>query len=163
MRSSSFEPVGSVSSAASIISSSEASALPFSRIRSAARRAYLVRDGELVPFPSGLVMGVPRGVRQAVGASAVTGMGAALRAAFEPFIPGRVPDGPVAAVTSRRLGSMWAKRLVFPLVEGVYGAPAEELGIGAALPQFAGRRSMIGAAKRITNATRAAVLSIEGG
>ena len=128
-----------------------------------ARRAYLVRGGALVPFPPGLVMGIPRGIRSALRATPGTGLRAAVRAAWEPVIPGGVHDEPVSELAARRLGPTWARRLVVPLVEGVYGAPGDRLGARAALPQFAGRGSLVRTAKRQPTLTRAAFLSIRGG
>src|SRR5205807_7189648 len=95
----------------------------------AGMRAYLLIDDELRPFPSGTVMGVPRGPVMALAAirSGVIGLGAAVRAAIEPLLPGTIGDESVSAVTRRRLGTRWSERLVEPLAEGVYGAPAGQL------------------------------------
>ena len=130
-----------------------------------AERAYVLSERVLRPFPAGLVMGVPRGPAHAFRAvrSGLVGIGAALRASVEPLVPGGVPDGDVGGVVGRRLGPRWARRLVLPLVEGVFGAPADGLGMHAALPQFAGSRSLVLAARRQPRPGGHPFLSVRGG
>ena len=130
-----------------------------------ARRAYLLSGGELRPFPPGLVMGIPRGPSGMAGAvrSGIVGPEAAARAAREPFVGGGVDAGTAAAELRRRLGPGWSTRLVEPLLEGVFGAPAEELGMREVLPAFAGERSLVLAARRMPAARGPAFLSIRGG
>src|SRR5207302_1573995 len=116
----------------------------------AARRAYLFVDGALRPLPAGTVMGVPRGPATALRAvrSGIVGPLGAGRATIEPLLPGRTGEGPVAWTLRRRLGSRWSSRLVEPLVAGVYGASADQLGMAATLPAFHGSRSVMLAARR---------------
>jgi oxygen-dependent protoporphyrinogen oxidase len=132
---------------------------------STARRAYLLIGGELRPFPPGLVMGIPRGTGGIVRAvrSGIVGPRSAARALMEPFVPGRIKDRPVSRVLRRHLGSGWSERMVEPLLEGVYGAPADQLGMRSALPQFAGGRSLILAARRLPAPLDPSFLSIRGG
>src|SRR5919198_662846 len=130
-----------------------------------AGRAFVVSDRVLRPVPAGLVMGVPRGRLGALKATrwGVVGIGAALRAYVEPLLPGGVPDESVAQVVVRRLGREWARKLVLPLVEGVFGTSADNLGMHAALPQFAGSRSLMLAARRESESTGNPFLSVRGG
>src|SRR5205814_3504683 len=108
--------------------------------------------------------------------SGLVGVAAALRASAEPLLPGRAlrtardwlvslpPVEPSAArVPRRRLGRTWSSRLVEPLLEGIYGVPATELGFAAALPQFAGARTLVGAARRVPVSNDPAFLSVRGG
>ena len=130
-----------------------------------ARRAYLLTGGDLRPFPQGLVMGIPRdaaGIGRAV-RSGIVGPEAAARAAGEPLVGGGVRDGALAAELRRRLGEGWSTRLVEPLLEGVYGAPSEELGMREVLPAFAGQRSLIRAARKLPRPPDPPFLSIDGG
>jgi oxygen-dependent protoporphyrinogen oxidase len=131
----------------------------------ATSRASLLVDGELRPFPTGLVMGVPRGMRTALRAARTrtVSTGAALRAGVERLLPGSFRDEPVASLARRRLGTAWSSRLVEPLVEGVFGAPADRLGSEATLPAFAGARSLVAAARRTPPPSDPAFLSIRGG
>ena len=141
-------------------------------------RAFLLLDGDLRPFPPGLVMGVPRGPTGVMGAvrSGIVGAASAARVAVEPMLPGRWiraaidklleetdRDESAARVVRRRLGRSWSSRVVEPLLEGVYGAPAEQLGVRATLPQFALARSLVLAARRTPPAQEPMFLSIRGG
>ncbi|MFN2545242.1 MAG: NAD(P)/FAD-dependent oxidoreductase [Actinomycetota bacterium] len=129
------------------------------------RRAFVLRDGVLRTFPAGLAMGVHRGPASLAAAvrSGVVGPLGALRAAIEPILPGGVPDAPVAKVTRRRLGRAWSTGIVEPLVEGVYGARADALGMAAAFPAFAGASSLTAAARRIPRPREPVFLSVQGG
>lgn len=113
-------------------------------------RAFILLDGRLRPIPSGTVMGVPTGagpLAAAVRAGIVDAAGAA-RAGTEPFRPGSASgDRSVADVCRERLGEALSRRLVEPLVEGVYGASAERLSMRACLPAFEGARSIVRAAR----------------
>ncbi len=111
-----------------------------------ASRTYLLLGGELRPLPRGLAMGVPTGVLPLLGAvrGGIIGPLAAARAGIEPLIPrGAAPDPTVAEVTERRLGRQVARRLVAPLVSGIFGAPADEVSMAAAFPAFAEQRSLV--------------------
>ncbi len=111
-----------------------------------ASRTYLLLGGELRPLPRGLAMGVPTGVLPLLGAvrDGLIGPVAAARAGIEPLIPrGSAADPTVAEVTERRLGRQLARRLVAPLVSGIFGAPADEVSMAAAFPAFAEQRSLV--------------------
>jgi oxygen-dependent protoporphyrinogen oxidase len=111
------------------------------------RRAFLLRGGELHPFPEGLVMGVPTtfGSARRAARAGMLSWGGAMRAALEPLVPGRPigePDEPAATVMRRRLGREAAVRLVEPILRGVFGAPGSEVGVRSALPRAVGHRSL---------------------
>jgi len=128
-------------------------------------RAHLLLGGRLRPIPSGTVMGVPAGPGSLLAAvrSGVLGLGGAARALLEPALPGRPDPGASAGdVACARLGRQVADRLVGPLLGGVYGAPAGELGLDA-IPQLANGRSLMLAARRARRAGRAEFRTIRGG
>ncbi len=133
------------------------------------RRAFLLRGGTLHPFPPGLVMGVPTSwgsARRAVRAGLLSG-GGGLRAAIEPWLPGRPighPDEPAATVVRRRLGDEAATRLVEPLLRGVFGAPGSEVGVRSALPRAVGHRSLARALRTpATSGDQSPFLALRGG
>jgi oxygen-dependent protoporphyrinogen oxidase len=131
-----------------------------------ADRAYLRVDGRLRRLPRGLALGVPTGPAALIGAmsSGILGPGAALRAALEPLLPReRSRDRPTSEVARRRLGRRAADRLVGPLVEAVYGAPAGEVSFDAGFPAFRGRRSLVVAMARRRRPDGPAFLSLRGG
>jgi len=130
-----------------------------------ARRAYLLQRGELRPFPSGLVMGIPRGLAGIAGGvrSGMVSPRAGVRAAIEPLLPGGVVEGAASEVLRRRLGCGWSANLVEPVLEGVYGATAAGLGMREVLPAFAGHRSLVRAARRLPSPPDPPFLSIVGG
>ena len=130
-----------------------------------ARRVYLLQRGDLHPVPSGIVMGIPRGVAGVARAvrNGIVSPAAAARAAIEPLIPGPPGDGAASGVLRRRLGPGWSTNLVEPLLEGVYGAPADELGMRGVLPAFADGRSLVRTARRLPQPPNPPFLSIDGG
>ena len=132
----------------------------------AARRTYLLLGGTLRPLPEGLAMGVPLGLGSLVAAvrTGILGPGAAARAAVEPLLPRTTQRHlDVAGVAARRLGRKAASHLVSPLVLGVFGAPADEVGLTEALPWASGSRSLTLAASRRPGGGRPEFLSIRGG
>lgn len=111
-----------------------------------AGRAYLWLRGRLRLLPRGLALGVPTSPLSLLGAvrSGIVGPLSAVRAAAEPLLPrDRSRDLSVREVARRRLGRRVADRLVAPLVEGVFGSPAGETSLRAALPQVAETRSLV--------------------
>lgn len=132
----------------------------------AAARAYLLLGGRLRELPRGTVMGVapgPGALLAAVREGVLSPRGA-LRAAVEPLLPALPPgDRSVDDLARRRLGEEAARRLVGPLVGGVYGAPAGEVSAAAALPDLAGARSLVLAARRAPRGRGPVFLSLRGG
>jgi protoporphyrinogen/coproporphyrinogen III oxidase len=132
----------------------------------AARRTYLLGTEGLLALPSGLVMGVPTGIRAIVEAARVgilTPSGAA-RALVEPAVPGGVDLGTTTrSLARRRLGRQAARALIEPLVLGVFGAPADRIGAEWAFPWARGRRSLVAAAASRPRSEGAAFIGIVGG
>lgn len=112
-----------------------------------ASQTYLLRGGTLRRLPRGLAMGVPTGLGPLIGCvrDGIIGPLGALRAGIEPLLP-RDADrarATVAQVSRARLGRQVADRLIAPLVGGVFGAPADEVGFCDAFPQMASTRSLV--------------------
>lgn len=99
------------------------------------RGAYVVRGSRLRPLPEGMSGMVP--VRlSALLASRVLSPAGMLRAGIEPFIPARTHGGDesVAAFVTRRFGRELSRRLVEPLLAGIYAGDADRLGILGTFP-----------------------------
>ena len=99
-----------------------------------ARRRYIVKNGGLVPLPTGPVSFLRTPLFSAR---------AKLRLLREPFIP-PLPAGreeSVAAFVTRRLGEEFLDYAVEPFVAGVYAGDAEHLSLAAAFPRLKGLES----------------------
>jgi len=113
------------------------------------RRAYVVREGRLVPIPQGFHLMSPRRLWPLV-ASPLLSVSGKLRLLAEPFVPRRtaqispttsappslVSDESVASFARRRLGREAYERLVQPLVAGIYTADPEKLSMAATMREF---------------------------
>jgi oxygen-dependent protoporphyrinogen oxidase len=125
------------------------------------RRVYVVaRNGELVPLPRGLVLGVPTRVRPFLSTPLISWRGK-LRAALDLILPagfGRGADGAdardddesVARWFERRLGREIVDALASPLLGGLYTGDVHALSLQASFPQLAAlekRGSVIRAAR----------------
>lgn len=100
-------------------------------------QAHLLQDGQLRPLPEGLVLGVPSDVFAVARAGVLSTLGL-MRAAAEPFLPGRPlrEDRSVGDVVRARFGPEVFERLVDPLVSGINAGRADELSIDATTPQL---------------------------
>lgn len=100
--------------------------------------ARLWSRGRLRRLPEGLVLGVPTDFAS-VARSGILSVGGLLRAAAEPFLPGRVLQGDVALgeLVRKRLGDEVHERLVDPLVGGINAGDTDRLSIRAVAPQLA--------------------------
>lgn len=105
--------------------------------REAQRRAFVVRNGRLLPVPVGFHLLSPSRVWPLVRSPLLSWPGK-LRVLCEPFIRRRRDnsDESLASFARRRLGREAFERLVQPLVAGIYTADAEQLSMAAALPRF---------------------------
>lgn len=113
------------------------------------RRAFVVRDGKLVPIPDGFYLMSPRKLWPLLTSPALS-LAGKLRLLCEPFIgrgPAATPtsdlrspsppsDESVASFARRRLGREAFERFVQPLVAGIYTADPEQLSMAATMPQF---------------------------
>jgi oxygen-dependent protoporphyrinogen oxidase len=108
------------------------------------RRAFVVRNGQLVPIPEGFYLMSPRKLLPVLRSPLLSVFGK-LRLLAEPLIP-RGPlgvarhdlatDESVASFARRRLGRQVFERFVQPLVAGIYTADPEKLSMAATMPQF---------------------------
>lgn len=116
----------------------------------AATSSYVWSRGELRPVPHGHVLGVPTDAR-AVASSGILSRAGALRAALEPWWPGRplAADTTVGELIRRRYGREVAARLVDPLIGGINAGHTDRMSVDAVAPQIAA------AARRDRSLTRA--------
>jgi len=101
------------------------------------RRAFVVRRGRLLRVPDGFTLMSPRRLMPMLTTPILSPWGK-LRMLLEFFIPPSKSeeDESVAEFARRRFGGEVFRRLIEPLVAGIYTADAEELSVQAALPQF---------------------------
>lgn len=106
-------------------------------VRPATTSASIWNGRRLVPIPTGSALGVPPHPLQRRVVRSIGALGA-LRASLEPILGGSPPnpDGPLGPFISKRLGSAVFRRLVDPLLGGVYAGPATNLSIQAVAPQL---------------------------
>jgi oxygen-dependent protoporphyrinogen oxidase len=109
------------------------------------RRAFVVRNGKLLPIPEGFFLMSPRKLLPVL-RSPLLSLWGKLRLLAEPLVPrgpmalskeNPPPDESVASFARRRLGREIFERLVQPLVAGIYTADPEKLSMAATMPQFA--------------------------
>jgi oxygen-dependent protoporphyrinogen oxidase len=126
------------------------------------RRAFVVRDGRLVPIPEGFFLMSPRKLRPLL-ASPILSLRGKFRLLLEPFVPRGPaarsspqpstldqPDESIASFVRRRLGREAFERLVEPLVAGIYTADPEQLSVAATMPQFLAYERTSGSLLRAT-------------
>jgi oxygen-dependent protoporphyrinogen oxidase len=116
-------------------------------LRSLGLEEELVRPGttsasiwsgrRLVPIPKGTSLGVPLHPLQPDVVRLLGPLGS-LRAFLEPWVlgPTVTPDDPLGPFLVGRLGGVAVRRLVDPLLGGVYAGPAELLSVGAVAPHL---------------------------
>lgn len=103
----------------------------------AERKTYILLKGKLVALPDGLMFMVPTRILPVV-FSSLFSLRTKLRMASEWFTKPEVrPDESVAALVERHYGAEMVERLAEPLLSGVYGGDASQLGVRAVLPRFA--------------------------
>jgi oxygen-dependent protoporphyrinogen oxidase len=105
----------------------------------AARKTYILVSSRLVPLPDGLMFMVPTKIVPTV-LSPLFSFRTKMRMACEWFQPKRatgLADESVASLIERHYGPEMVERIADPLLAGVYGGDASELGIRAVLPRFA--------------------------
>ncbi|MHB8555568.1 MAG: protoporphyrinogen oxidase [Candidatus Dormibacteria bacterium] len=94
----------------------------------------------LVPIPKGFPLSIPPQLTWRWRWDVIRAIGPlpALRASVEPWLKGQVPDPDQALgpFISARLGRAVFRRLVDPLMGGIYAGSAEQLSIGAVAPQL---------------------------
>lgn len=129
------------------------------------RRAFVVRDGRLVPIPDGFFLMSPRKLSPLLSSPILSLLGK-FRVLAELLVP-RGPasinldpetrslnthDESVASFARRRLGRETFERLVQPLIAGIYTADPEKLSMAATMPEFLAQErdhgSLLAAAQR---------------
>ncbi len=128
----------------------------------AGRKTYILVKGRLVPLPDGLMFMVPTKIVPTV-LSPLFSFSTKIRMAREWFQPKRatgLADESVASLIERHYGREVVERIADPLLAGVYGGAANELGVRAVLPRFAKMEEEYGslgrgmlAARRINGST----------
>ena len=119
----------------------------------------LVVDGDLLPMPTGLVMGVPTDLA-ALARSGVLSPQALARLPLDHVLPATPIDEDVSIgeYVGRRLGPQVVDRLVAPLLMGVYADSAVHVSMRAAAPALfeASRRerSVLTAARQVRSASQ---------
>lgn len=108
----------------------------------AVRHAYLWSAGGLVPFPTGLVLGVPTDVDALARTGLLSPAGlASLRADAErsdgPPLLGPGEDTSIGELIRRSVGRELLDTLVDPLLAGILAGDTDELSVAAAAPQLA--------------------------
>ncbi len=103
----------------------------------AVRKTYILVRGKLVPIPDGLMFMVPTKILPVI-LSPLFSIQTKLRMAREWFCkPQTGPDESVSSMVARHYGEEMVERLADPLLSGVYGGEASQLGVRAVLPRFA--------------------------
>ncbi len=106
-------------------------------VRPGTTSASIWSGRRLVPIPKGTSLGVPLHPLQLEVIRLLGPLGS-LRAFLEPWLlgPTVTPDDPLGPFLVGRLGKVAVRRLVDPLLGGVYAGPAELLSAGAVAPHL---------------------------
>ena len=102
----------------------------------AARKTYILVNGRLTPMPDGLMFLVPTKILPTA-LSPLFSWTTKLRMARELFHPPgtAAADESVASFVERHYGAEMVDRLADPLLSGIYGGEAANLGVRAVLPR----------------------------
>jgi protoporphyrinogen/coproporphyrinogen III oxidase len=121
----------------------------------AERKTYILKQGRLIKIPDGLLFLVPTKVSPVVW-SPLFSLPTKLRMAQEWFHPPRKSsqDESVAAMVERHYGREMVEVLADPLLAGVYGGEANQLGVQAVLPRLVEMEAKYGSLGRAMLAAR---------
>jgi protoporphyrinogen/coproporphyrinogen III oxidase len=121
----------------------------------AARKTYILKQGRLIKIPDGLLFLVPTKILPIV-CSPLFSLPTKLRMAREWFHPPRRSnrDESVAAMVERHYGREMVDVLADPLLAGVYGGEASQLGVRAVLPRLVEMEAKYGSLGRAMLAAR---------
>ncbi|NEW04480.1 protoporphyrinogen oxidase [Paenibacillus sp. SYP-B3998] len=102
-----------------------------------AKKTYIVRQGKLHQMPPGLVLGIPTKMAPMMKTGLLSPLGK-LRAAIDLLKPKReeTSDESLGHFLERRLGKEVLKRIVEPLLAGIYAGDTYKLSLKATFPQF---------------------------
>lgn len=130
------------------------------------RGAMVVHRGKPVRVPKGFVLMSAQPVWPTL-SSPLLSSAAKLRLLAEPFMPrgrrGGATDESVASFARRRLGDETLRRLVQPLVGGIYTADVERLSMAATLPQFLNQEAEHGSLWRASRRKAATAATQQSG
>lgn len=106
-------------------------------IANATGRSYIFHDGSLHPIPEGSVMGIPTDEKALLASSLLTEAGKE-RAILEKTLPfdAKNEDISLGEFFEARFGHELVKRLVEPLLSGIYAGNIYEMSLRATFPQF---------------------------
>jgi len=119
------------------------------------RKTYILKHGRLVKIPDGLLFLVPTKILPILG-SPLFSAHTKLRMAQEWFLPPRNSgqDETVAAMVERHYGREMVESFADPLLSGVYGGEASQLGVHAVLPRLVEMEAKYGSLGRAMLAAR---------
>jgi oxygen-dependent protoporphyrinogen oxidase len=121
----------------------------------AERKTYILKQGRLIKIPDGLLFLVPTKILPVV-CSPLFSARTKLRMAQEWFQPPRKSsqDESVAAMVERHYGREMVEVLADPLLAGVYGGEASQLGVQAVMPRLSEMEARYGSLGRAMLAAR---------
>lgn len=102
-----------------------------------AARPTVRAGGRTVALPRRTFMGIPAEASEVDGVLSADGVAAVAAESGHPELQLPADDVPLGAVLRVRLGDELVDRLVSPLLSGVYGARADDLGLRAVMPALA--------------------------
>jgi oxygen-dependent protoporphyrinogen oxidase len=115
------------------------------------RQALVVRNGQLLPVPSGFVLMSANNVWPIVTTRVLSWRGK-LRLLAEPIMPrrdsARAGDESVGSFARRRLGCEAYERLVQPLLGGIHTSDADKLSLAATFPEYMAQEQFHGRIQR---------------
>ncbi len=123
------------------------------------RVTYVVKNGELVPLPDGLMMMVPTRIMPLVGSSLLS-WPTKIRMGLELFRGARGPqaDRSVSDFIEDHYGREAVDYLAEPLLAGVYGGDPSQLSVGSVLTRFVELESKYGSLTKGVLAARKAAI-----
>jgi protoporphyrinogen/coproporphyrinogen III oxidase len=130
----------------------------------AERKTYILKRGRLVKIPDGLLFLVPTKILPVIW-SPLFSAHTKLRMAQEWFHPPRKSsqDESVAAMVERHYGREMVEVLADPLLAGVYGGEASQLGVQAVMPRLLEMEAKYGSLGRAMLAARKKAASAKQG
>lgn len=113
-----------------------------------AERAFVLKNGKLIPMPAGLFPGPAR--MTALFGSPLLSLRGKLRMLLEAFVPGNASEGDESAASfmRRRFGREAYEYLAEPLLSGIYAGDPETLSVRTALPVLAKMEEEYGSVTR---------------
>ncbi len=119
------------------------------------RKIYVLRNGNLVPFPSGFRLTIPTELKPFLLSPLISPFGK-IRMAMEYFLPPRrdVSDESLASFIRRRLGHEALDRIAGPLMAGIFVSDPERLSMQGTFPKFIEMERTFGSLIKAARAAR---------